>query len=254
MLCSKKDRASSSHLGTLSKGALGDAGGDGGQRHEAGPKLGLEQGYGARWTSAPTRPVPELSGGASYAREWGPWMGWHARLGPATPSVHGGLGKGRDLLGFERWGAGEQMPALELQDSPGTGLIFWEQTLLCSARVADGGVEAAPRPPAGRGDRCYSCPSPVTRHPAVKTPVFLEQPACPQAAWAATSQQTGPLIRPGLLGPSEMEVGPEAALAVLSRESRAHFSLPLFKFGTAFSHSSNPPSREGFSAQWPPHS
>ena len=111
MLCSKKDRATSSHLGTLSKGTLGDAGGDGGQRHEAGPKLGLEQGDGARWTSPPT----QNSGGASCAREWGPWMGWHARLGPATPSVHGGLGEGRDLLlGFERWGAGEQMPALEL--------------------------------------------------------------------------------------------------------------------------------------------
>ena len=114
MLCSKKDRATSSHLGTLSRGVLGDAGGDSGQRHEAGPKLGLEQGDGARWTSSPTRPVPKL-GWRWFAREWGPWMGWHARLGQDTPSVHGGLGEGRDLLsGFERWGAGEQMPALEL--------------------------------------------------------------------------------------------------------------------------------------------
>ena len=55
------------------------------------------------------------SGGDGGAREWGPWMGWHARLGRDTPSAHGGLGEGRDLLsGFEKWGAGEQMPALEL--------------------------------------------------------------------------------------------------------------------------------------------
>ena len=63
MLCSKNDWATSSHLGTLSKGVLGDAGGSSGQRHEAGPKLGLEQGDGARWTSPPhptPRPVPEL--------------------------------------------------------------------------------------------------------------------------------------------------------------------------------------------------
>lgn len=56
----QKGPNASPHFGTLSKAPWGDAGGDGGQRHEAGPKLGLEQGYGARWTSPPTRPVPEL--------------------------------------------------------------------------------------------------------------------------------------------------------------------------------------------------
>lgn len=55
----------------LQRGALGDAGGDSGQRHEAGPKLGLEQGDGARWTSSPTCPVLELG-----------WRWWCQGMGP----------------------------------------------------------------------------------------------------------------------------------------------------------------------------
>lgn len=79
------------------------------------PKLGLEQGDGARWTSPPPPAQYQNSGGAGYARGWGTRMGWHARLGLDTLSAHGGLGEGRDLLpSFERWGGGEQMPALEL--------------------------------------------------------------------------------------------------------------------------------------------
>lgn len=148
-------------------------------------------------------------------------------------------------LRMEGWGKGEtSYPALRGGEGENrclpwnfTGLTRnWvnfsaEQTLLCSARVADeGGVEAAPGLSLAEETLVILVLPPVTRHPAVRTPGFLEQPACPQAARAAASQQTGPLIRPSLLGPRKQD-------GSRTRGSFGHggwklvpvFSLPLFR-------------------------
>ncbi|XP_070218433.1 phosphorylase b kinase gamma catalytic chain, skeletal muscle/heart isoform isoform X1 [Bos mutus] len=106
-----------------------------------------------------------------------------------------------------------------------------EQTLLCSAGVADeGGVEAAPGLPLAEETVVILVLPPVTRHPAVRTPGFLEQPACLQAAQAAASQQTGPLIRPGLLGPRKRDgSGTRGSFGCAERKLVPVFSLPLFR-------------------------
>ncbi|XP_061257775.1 phosphorylase b kinase gamma catalytic chain, skeletal muscle/heart isoform [Bos javanicus] len=106
-----------------------------------------------------------------------------------------------------------------------------EQTLLCSAGVADeGGVEAAPGLPLAEETVVILVLPPVTRHPAVMTPGFLEQPACLQAAQAAASQQTDPLIRPGLLGPRKRDgSGTRGSFGCAERKLVPVFSLPLFR-------------------------
>ena len=199
----------------------------------------------------PPQPPPPTQcqnlGGAGYAREWGTRMGWHARLGPDTPSACGGLGEGRDLL--PRGGEGEN----RCLPWNFTGLTrYWvnfsaEQTLLCSARVADeGGVEAAPGLPLAEETLVIPVLPPVTRHPAVRTPGFLDQAAWPQAARAGASQQTGPLIRPGLLGPRKQDgSGTRDSFGCAGWKLMAGFSLPLFQSIQHFLHSSNPPREEG---------
>ena len=67
----------------------------------------------------------------------------------------------------------------------------------------------------------------VTRHPAVGTPAFLEQPACPEAARAAAwlVSKLASLTGQTFLDPERaVEMGPEASLALL-RGSSCPFSI-----------------------------
>ena len=52
-------------------------------------------------------------------------------------------------------------------------------------------MEAAPGLPLAEETVVILVLPPVTRHPAVRTPGFLEQPACPQAAQAAAPSDLG---------------------------------------------------------------
>ena len=107
-------------------------------------------------------------------------------------------------------------------------------------------MEAAPGLPLAEETIVILVLPPVTRHPAVRTPGFLEQPACPQAAQAAASQQTSPLIRPGLLEPRKRDgSGTRGSFGCAERKLVPVFSLPLFRLVQHFLHSSNPPSEEG---------
>lgn len=193
----------------------------------------------------PPRTPVELVVPGNGAPGWDGMPGW-VQLHPLCME---GWGKGETSYSALRGGEqGNRCPPWSF-----TGLTRnWanfsgEQTLLCSARVADeGGVEAAPGLPLAEETVVILVLPPVTRHPAVKTPGFLEQPACPQAARAAASQQTGPLIRPGLPGPRMRDgSGTRGSFGRAEQKLVPIFSLPLFRSVQHFPHSSDPLSEEG---------
>lgn len=91
--------------------------------------------------------------------------------------------------------------------------FYVEQVLLCSTEVADRAEAACEQP--RRLLLAEQTVIPIlltTRHPAVGTPGFLEQPAR-AAAWLVS--RLAPLTGQALLGP-ERAVGLEAVLALLS--------------------------------------
>lgn len=174
--------------------------------------------------------------------EWDGMPGW-GRIHPLRME-----GRGKGETSYPEVERGRTDAALELHRTHQNWVNFSvEQTLLCSARVADeGGVEAAPGLPLAEETLVIPVLPPVTRHPAGRTPGFLEQPACPQAARAAASQQTGPSIRPGLLGPRKQDgSGTRGSFGCAGWKLMAGFSLPLFRSVQHFLHSSNPLSEEG---------